>query len=79
MGGSMKNRRSFLKMLGFGAVAAPAMAEMVAEAETIPAIQINDGPWVLLGSQDDITYGSRIWLEWARAAVKANKSELTGA
>jgi len=55
----MNNRRSFLKMLGLGAVAAPVVAKAAqAEAIPVPAVKINDGPWRSLGADHSHTFST---------------------
>jgi hypothetical protein len=68
----MKNRRSFLKMIGLGAVAAPVAAKLAVEVEAAPLnfVSINDGPPIMLGKQLD----GEIWRDWAKNALKAMNS-----
>jgi hypothetical protein len=48
----MNSRRSFLRILGLSAVAAPVVAKAVqAEAVPVNAISINDRPWRVLAAQ----------------------------
>lgn len=78
----MKNRRSFLKLLGIGAVAAPAVIQAaevaIASDVSLPlsASRITSGMVAAAQamnnelSLDD--YGNRVWVDWAKSAIRAN-------